>query len=108
MFRRAKSFLKKYESNKIDYELFSFTFDILQYYNSSNLVITRAGSSALAEILNCRIPIISIPLPSSSENHQFLNAQFFIKKGYGYMIEEKTLKMSYLICFNLYIRINQC
>ena len=100
-----KSFLKKkYESNKIDYELFSFTFDILQYYNSSNLVITRAGSSALAEILNCRIPIISIPLPSSSENHQFLNAQFFIKKGYGYMIEEKNIKNE---LFNLLQSIHQ-
>ena len=53
---------KKYEKNKINYELFSFTFDILKYYDLTNLVITRAGSSALAEFLNCNIPIISIPL----------------------------------------------
>ena len=82
----------KYEKNNISYELFSFTFDILKYYNYSNLVITRAGSSALAELLNCEIPIISIPLASSSENHQFKNAQYFMKKGLGVMIEEKNIK----------------
>ncbi len=83
---------KKYEKNGINCELFSFTFDILKYYNISNLVITRAGSSALAELLNCKIPIISIPLPSSSENHQLKNAQYFKKKGYGFLVEEKNIK----------------
>ena len=56
-----------------------------------NLVITRAGSSALAELLNCKIPIISIPLASSSENHQFKNAQYFNEKGFGIMLEEKDI-----------------
>ncbi len=83
---------KKYENSKINFELFSFTFDILKYYNSSNLVITRAGSSALAELLNCKIPIISIPLASSAENHQFRNAQYFMKKGFGIMVEEKDME----------------
>ena len=83
---------KKYNSHDINYELFSFTFDILRYYELTNLVITRAGSSALAELLNCKIPIISIPLISSSENHQFKNAEYFKKKGFGFMIEEKDIK----------------
>ncbi len=83
---------KKYESNNIANELFSFTFDILKYYRLADLVITRAGSSALAEFINCKIPIISIPLSTSSENHQFKNAQYFKDKGYGFMIEEKDIK----------------
>ena len=83
---------KIYETNNINFELFSFTFDILKYYKLANLVITRAGSSALAELLNCKIPIISIPLASSSENHQFQNAQYFIKKGFGILVEEKDIK----------------
>tara|TARA_B100001559_G_C16477076_1_gene611888 strand:- start:333 stop:1418 length:1086 start_codon:yes stop_codon:yes gene_type:complete len=89
---------KKYEINNIKYELFSFTFDILKYYNLSNLAITRAGSSALAELLNCKIPIISIPLTSSAENHQFKNAKYFSEKGFGFMIEEKNIKIQ---LFNL-------
>jgi len=82
---------KKYQINKIDHELFTFTFDILKYYSLSNLVITRAGSSALAELLNCNIPIISIPLPSSAENHQLKNAQYFMEKGFGNVVEEKDI-----------------
>ncbi len=83
---------KIYETNNINHELFSFTYDILKYYKLANLVITRAGSSALAELLNCNIPIISIPLASSSENHQLQNAQYFIKKGFGILVEEKDIK----------------
>ena len=83
---------KKYDRNEISYELFSFTFNILKYYNLSNLVITRAGSSALAELLNCKIPIISVPLKSSSEDHQLKNAQYFMKNGFGIMVEENNLK----------------
>ena len=83
---------KKYYENNINFELFSFTFDILKYYNLSHLVITRAGSSALAELINCKIPFISIPLKTSSENHQFKNAEYFAKKGFGFMIEEKNME----------------
>ena len=74
---------KKYEGNNINYELFNFTFDILKYYNLSNLAITRAGSSALGELLNCQIPLITIPLPTSSENHQ-LKMPNILKKRIWY------------------------
>ena len=37
-------------------------------------------------------PFISIPLPTSADNHQFKNAQFYEKKGYGYLLEEKDIK----------------
>ena len=82
---------KKYIKSNISFELFNFTFDIIKYYNLANLVITRAGSSALAELINCKIPIISIPLASSSENHQFKNAKYFSEKGFGIMLEEKDI-----------------
>ncbi len=90
--KQTISLQKKYEDNNIDNELFNFTFDILKYYNLADLVITRAGSSALAEFLNCKIPVVSIPLATSSDNHQLKNAQYFTEKGYGVMIEEKDIK----------------
>ncbi len=83
---------EQYGANNINHELFSFTFDIMKYYEFSNLVITRSGSSALAEILNCNIPIIAIPLATSAENHQLKNAEYFTRKGFGLMIEEKDIK----------------
>ena len=38
------------------------------------------------------MPFISIPLPSSADNHQYKNAEFYSKRGYGYLLEEKDIK----------------
>ena len=46
----------------------------------------------LGELININIPFISIPLPSSADNHQYKNAEFYLKKGYGYLLEEKEIK----------------
>ena len=31
-------------------------------------------------------------MPSSADNHQYKNAEFYQKKGYGYLLEEKEIK----------------
>ena len=46
----------------------------------------------MAELINAKIPFISIPLPTSADNHQYKNAEFYSKKGYGYLLEEKDIK----------------
>ncbi len=79
---------KFYKKENIDYEIFNFTNRIIDYYSKANLVITRSGASALGEILNFRLPFIAIPLPNSADNHQFKNAIYYEKKGYGYLLEE--------------------
>ena len=61
----------------------------IDYYSKSNLVITRAGASVLGELINVKIPFIAIPLPTSADNHQHKNAEFYAKKGYGYLLEER-------------------
>jgi UDP-N-acetylglucosamine--N-acetylmuramyl-(pentapeptide) pyrophosphoryl-undecaprenol N-acetylglucosamine transferase len=82
---------QKYKEMKINNEIFSFTHDLKKYFPRVNLAITRAGSSMLAEFLNCNIPIILVPLPNSADNHQLKNAKYFEKKGYGYLIEEHQI-----------------
>ena len=69
----------------------NFSKNILDYFSKTNLVITRSGSSMLAELINAKIPFITIPLPSSAENHQLKNAIYYEKKGYSYLIKEKDL-----------------
>ena len=81
-----------YKRNEIDHEIFNFTDEIISYYYKANLVITRSGASALGELINCKIPFISIPLPSSADNHQHKNAEFYAKKGYGYLLNQKDIK----------------
>ena len=81
-----------YKKVKIDSEVFNFTENIKEYYSKANLVITRSGASVLGELINFKIPFISIPLPTSADNHQYKNAQFYSKKGYGYLLEERNIK----------------
>ena len=81
-----------YKNAKIDFEIFNFTNEIVDYYSRVNLVITRSGASVLGELINFKIPFISIPLPTSADNHQYKNAEFYQKKGYGYLLEEKDIK----------------
>ena len=84
---------RKYKSMNIEFELFNFTHNILNYFSKIDLAITRSGSSILAELLNCKIPFISIPFPYAADNHQLKNAKYFEKKGYGFLIEENQIKI---------------
>ena len=76
---------------KIRFEIFNFSSNLTNYYSKINLAITRSGSSVLAELINANIPFISVPLPTSADNHQLKNAIYYQKKGYSYLIKEKDL-----------------
>jgi len=78
----------EYEISNIDFELFNFTNNILEYFSKVELVITRSGSSITAELINCNIPFVSIPYPYATDAHQEKNAAYFEKKGYGFFIKE--------------------
>jgi UDP-N-acetylglucosamine--N-acetylmuramyl-(pentapeptide) pyrophosphoryl-undecaprenol N-acetylglucosamine transferase len=89
--KQNNQLLTFYKTTKIDYEIFNFTNNITDYYSKANLVITRSGASVLGELINVKIPFISIPLPTSADNHQFKNAVYYKEKGYGYLIAEKDI-----------------
>ena len=88
-----------YEKAKIKFEIFNFSDNVLEYFSKVDLAITRSGSSMLAELTNANIPFISVPLPSSADNHQFKNADYYEKKNFAFLVEEKDLneKLFYLI-----------
>ena len=83
---------KKYKNLNIDFELFNFSYNLLNYFSKIDLAITRSGSSMLAELLNCKIPFISVPFPYAADNHQMKNARYFETRGYGFLIEENQIK----------------
>ena len=81
-----------YNSAKIDFEIFNFSDNLAKYFSEVNLAITRSGSSVLAELTSANIPFISIPLPSSADNHQLKNAIYYKRKNFAFLVEEKDLK----------------
>ena len=80
-----------YKNMKINYELFNFSDNILEYFSKAELVITRSGSSITAELISCKIPFISIPYPYSADSHQDKNAVYFEKEGYSFLVKENEV-----------------
>ena len=56
---------------------------------ASNLAITRCGASTTAELVNMLTPFIAVPIPTSVDNHQFLNAKYYENEGCCWVLEQK-------------------
>jgi UDP-N-acetylglucosamine--N-acetylmuramyl-(pentapeptide) pyrophosphoryl-undecaprenol N-acetylglucosamine transferase len=81
--------LKKfYKDKNIDCELFDFNKDISNLMSKSNICITRAGASTLAELVFLNLPYVAIPLPTSKDNHQFENAFFYNAIGCNWILNQ--------------------
>ena len=60
--------------------------------HEADLCISRAGASTLAELSVINTPFIAIPLPTSKDNHQFENANFYKKKDCCWIIEQNNFE----------------
>ena len=82
---------KFYKDNNINYELFDFNQDISNLMSKSNICLTRAGASTLAELVFLNLPFIAIPLPTSKDNHQFENAFFYKNIGCNWILNQNEI-----------------
>ena len=60
--------------------------------SQSDLCITRAGASTLAELSVLNVPFITVPLPTAKDNHQYENAYFFKNKDCCWMVDQKNFE----------------
>ena len=65
--------------------------------SKADIIICRSGAATISENIIAGIPAIMIPLASSSDNHQFYNAEFVEKKGAGWLIRENELSNENLL-----------
>ncbi len=77
-----------YSESKIDNIVFNFDQNLNLLLDQADLCITRAGASSLAEISLLKKPFIAIPLPSSKDNHQLENANYYKNKGCCWVVEQ--------------------
>lgn len=61
--------------------LFDYRDDMREIYAASDLAVTRAGASTVAELAVLSKPALLVPFPFASANHQFLNAKILEKAG---------------------------
>lgn len=57
-------------------------------YAAADIVVSRAGAMAIAEITVMGKPAIFVPYPHAAEDHQTANAQSMVQKGAGMMIAD--------------------
>lgn len=81
------------------YHLYGFLdeYKLKHAYAVSNLVISRAGSGFIFEIMANNLPNILVPLPESAQNHQRKNAYICQVLGASKVIEESNFKPNYLL-----------
>ena len=58
---------------------------------AADVIVSRAGAGAIAEIAAFGKPTILIPLPTAANNHQRENAYAYAKAGAAIVIEEENL-----------------
>jgi len=73
-----------------------FTDDMNIVLSAANLVVSRAGAGAIAEIIRCRVPSILVPYPHAADNHQHMNATYLEAKGGSIVCPESKLFSSLL------------
>ncbi len=78
---------------KPGYKQFEYLTDELRdIFAIADIVVSRAGSNAINELLTLRKPNILIPLPSHiSRGDQILNAKSFEEQGFSKVIDEDNL-----------------
>ena len=90
-FKNRENLENFYLKHNIENELFDFNENISSVISLSNICITRAGASTLAELTFLNLPYIAIPLPSAKDKHQYENAYFYQKKGCNWILNQSEL-----------------
>lgn len=71
--------------------VYDYVDNIEELYIKSDVVISRAGSSSVNEILCFGKYTIFVPYPYAASNHQYYNVKWLYEKGLCDLIEEKEL-----------------
>ncbi len=77
-----------------------FIYEMDKAYAATDVVVSRAGAIAIAEIIQVSKPAIFIPLPSAAEDHQTRNAMALVQKEAAVLLEEKNASRDFFEVVN--------
>ncbi|MCF0135220.1 MAG: UDP-N-acetylglucosamine--N-acetylmuramyl-(pentapeptide) pyrophosphoryl-undecaprenol N-acetylglucosamine transferase [Lachnospiraceae bacterium] len=81
------------------------TTEMADLFAVTDLVLSRAGSNAINEFLQMKLPAVLVPLPLSvSRGDQLLNARQFSKQGFSYLLEQEQLNRDSLMSALRHVR----
>jgi UDP-N-acetylglucosamine--N-acetylmuramyl-(pentapeptide) pyrophosphoryl-undecaprenol N-acetylglucosamine transferase len=82
---------KEYKKQNIDSEVSAFFYNMHEIYAQSDLIISRAGATTIAELTMIGKASIFVPYPYAADNHQEHNAMSLVEKSAGLMIKNSDL-----------------
>jgi len=88
-FENISMLLKRQYPNRV--KVFKFIEDMGCAYACADLVVSRAGALAIAEIEATNKPSILVPYPYAARNHQLLNAKVLERSGAAKLILDNEL-----------------
>ena len=83
----AKELKDAYTESGNEFVIKEFLENIAEAYQFCDIVISRSGAMTVSEICSVQKPSILLPLPWSSENHQYINAEYLKNRGAAEIID---------------------
>jgi UDP-N-acetylglucosamine--N-acetylmuramyl-(pentapeptide) pyrophosphoryl-undecaprenol N-acetylglucosamine transferase len=88
-----KSYL---ENGFLNAEVAPYFYDMPNYFQKSDLIISRAGATTVAELIAAKKAALLIPFARAADNHQLQNALELKKIGGAEIILESEFSPEYL------------
>lgn len=72
--------------------------ELADLYAAADIMLSRAGATAVFEILALALPALLVPLSkASSRGDQLLNAQYFMEQGFSHVLPQEALSPDTLL-----------
>jgi UDP-N-acetylglucosamine--N-acetylmuramyl-(pentapeptide) pyrophosphoryl-undecaprenol N-acetylglucosamine transferase len=78
---------QQYRKARIEARVYSFLSAMQYAYSASDLVISRAGATTIAELMLFKIPALLVPYPYAYK-HQLANARVLAKQGCAVLLDD--------------------
>ncbi|MBL7766036.1 MAG: undecaprenyldiphospho-muramoylpentapeptide beta-N-acetylglucosaminyltransferase [Chitinophagaceae bacterium] len=85
-FEQAKAAVAGYESQV---KVFDFIKDMDYAYAAADVIISRAGASSISELSIIGKPVVFVPFPFASEDHQTHNAMSLVNAKAAFMVPDQ-------------------
>ena len=77
-------------------KVFDFISDMDYAYAAADIVISRAGALAIAELCIAGKPVLFVPYPFAAEDHQTRNAMALVKSNAAILVKDNEVKEALL------------
>lgn len=94
IWQTGKSFVAKAAEHSVDHRsvwVNEFIMQMEYAYAAADLVISRAGALAIAELCLVKKPVLFVPYPFAAEDHQTVNAMSLVNKNAALMVKDSEV-----------------